>query len=171
MFQRFECIGYLGQDAELHETKGGDLLRFSVACAEKWKDRQGEWQEKTHWARCVLWGDAAERLADRMLKGALVHVEDGRLEEQEYEDRDGNKRKSTQVKVRKVRVLKDAEGGGKARDDDEDEPEPERAPRRRETGAHRSRSNGRDTRRSERRPARGQREPHAAHVDDDDIPF
>ena len=53
-------IGRLGQDAELKGVKGTPLAKFSVATTERYKDKSGEYQEKTEWHRCNLWGKTGD---------------------------------------------------------------------------------------------------------------
>jgi single-strand DNA-binding protein len=110
---RVMLIGHLGQDPELRNTQSGTAVcNFSIATTEKWKDKQGEKQEKTEWHRCVAWGKPAEVLAKYLTKGSQVYIE-GSLETKQWEDKDGNKRYTTEIKVREFTFL----GGGKSNGD------------------------------------------------------
>lgn len=109
---RVMLIGNLGKDAELRTTQGGQTVaNFNLACNEVWNDRNGERQERTEWVRCVLWGKKAESLEKYLLKGKQIHVE-GKLQTREWEDRDGNKRWTTEVNVFNVVLLGSGGGGG-----------------------------------------------------------
>jgi single-strand DNA-binding protein len=82
-------------------TNGGQaVLTFTVATSRQYK-RGNDWKEETQWHRCVLWGDRAEAVLDRVVKGAYVLVE-GNIEYREYTDRDGLKRNTTEIKVRSL---------------------------------------------------------------------
>ena len=71
-----ELIGFLGQDPELKRSaKGRAFTRLSIATAARWKDRSGEYQERTEWHTAFLWGKRAEAAARLLKKGAHVLVE------------------------------------------------------------------------------------------------
>jgi single-strand DNA-binding protein len=97
-------IGNLGRDAETRFTPAGIArTTFSVATSRRWKDQQtGEWKEETDWHNVVLW--RRENLANYLTKGQQVYVE-GRLQTRSYDDRDGNKRYTTEVVADDVILL------------------------------------------------------------------
>ena len=104
-------VGNLGRDAELRYTPGGTAVsKFSVATTETWNDKSGQRQERTEWHNIDLWGKQAETLTEYLVKGKQVYVE-GRLQTDEYTDKDGVKRKSTRVRSDRVVLL----GGGGGR--------------------------------------------------------
>ena len=104
-------VGNLGRDAELRYTPGGAAVsKFSVATTEVWNDKSGQRQERTEWHNIDLWGKQAESLSEYLVKGKQVYVE-GRLQTDEYTDKDGNKRKTTRVRCDRVVLL----GGGGSR--------------------------------------------------------
>jgi single-strand DNA-binding protein len=106
-------VGNLGRDAEVRYTPGGAAVaRFSIATTEVWNDKSGQRQERTEWHNIDLWGKQAESLSEYLVKGKQVYVE-GRLQTDEYTDKDGIKRKSTKVRCEKVVLL--GSGGGGAR--------------------------------------------------------
>jgi single-strand DNA-binding protein len=123
-------IGRLGRDPELRTTKSGTpVASMSVATSEKYKDKKGEAIEKTEWHRLVAWDRLAE-LCDKYLgKGDLAYFE-GRLQTREWEDKEGNKRFTTEIIVYKVEFLtpksesgrSDSSGGDEDRDVPEDIP-------------------------------------------------
>jgi single-strand DNA-binding protein len=81
---RVTLLGNLGKDAELKYTgKGTAVTSFSVATNKKWKDDQGDWQEKTAWHNVVCWQKVAEAAAN-LKKGDSVFVE-GELQTRNYE--------------------------------------------------------------------------------------
>jgi single-strand DNA-binding protein len=105
-------VGNLGRDAELRYTPGGAAVaKFSVATTEVWNDKAGQRQERTEWHNIDLWGKQAESLSEYLVKGKQVYVE-GRLQTDEYTDKEGNKRKSTKVRCDKVVLLGSAGGRG-----------------------------------------------------------
>jgi single-strand DNA-binding protein len=103
-------VGNLGRDAELRYTPGGAAVsKFSIATTEIWNDKSGQRQERTEWHNIDLWGKQAESLSGYLVKGKQVYVE-GRLQTDEYTDKDGNKRKTTRVRCDRVVLLS---GGGR----------------------------------------------------------
>jgi len=107
-------VGNLGRDAELRYTPGGAAVaKFSIATTEVWNDKSGQRQERTEWHNIDLWGKQAESLSEYLVKGKQVYVE-GRLQTDEYNDKDGNKRKSTKVRCDKVVLLGSGGGGGRS---------------------------------------------------------
>jgi single-strand DNA-binding protein len=105
-------VGNLGRDAELRFTPGGaPVAKFSIATTEVWNDKAGQRQERTEWHNVDLWGKPAESLKEYLVKGKQVYVE-GRIQTDEYTDKDGVKRKSTKVRCDKVVLLGSAGGRG-----------------------------------------------------------
>ncbi|MGH9145051.1 MAG: single-stranded DNA-binding protein [Vicinamibacterales bacterium] len=104
-------VGNLGRDAELRYTPGGAAVAtLNMATTEVWNDKGGQRQEKTEWHRVVFWGKVAESLTEYLTKGKQVYVE-GRLETRQWNDKDGNKRYTTEIKGDKIVLL----GGGAGR--------------------------------------------------------
>ena len=105
-------VGNLGRDAELRFTPGGaPVAKFSIATTEVWNDKAGQRQERTEWHNVDLWGKPAESLKEYLVKGKQVYVE-GRIQTDEYTDKDGIKRKSTKVRCDKVVLLGSGSGRG-----------------------------------------------------------
>jgi single-strand DNA-binding protein len=101
-------VGNLGRDAELRYTPGGAAVAtINMATTEVWNDKGGQRQEKTEWHRVVLWGKSAESLAEYLTKGKQIYVE-GRLQTRQWDDKDGNKRYTTEIRGDKIVLL----GGG-----------------------------------------------------------
>lgn len=110
-------VGNLGRDAELRYTPGGAAVaNFSIATTETWTDKNsGERREQTEWHRVVLWGKQAETLNEYLKKGRQIYVE-GRLQTRQWDDRDGNKRYTTEVRSDRLVLLggrRDDAGGGR----------------------------------------------------------
>lgn len=84
---RVTLIGRMGGDAEVRFTGNGRAVAsFSVATTEKWKNQQGEAQERTDWHRVTAWGKTAEWIGENAGKGSLVYVE-GRLQYEKWADK------------------------------------------------------------------------------------
>jgi single-strand DNA-binding protein len=108
-------VGNLGRDAELRYTPGGSAVAtLNLATTEVWNDKAGQKQEKTEWHRIVLWGKTAESLNEYLTKGKQIYVE-GRLQTREWDDKDGVKRKTTEVRGDRIVLLGGGGGGGGAR--------------------------------------------------------
>ena len=106
-------VGNLGRDAELRYTPGGAAVAtLNMATTEVWNDKGGQRQEKTEWHRVVLWGKTAESLNEYLTKGKQVYVE-GRLQTRQWDDKDGNKRYTTEIRGDRVVLL--GGGGGSGR--------------------------------------------------------
>ena len=90
-------IGNLGRDPEMRYTPSGQAVtQFTVATNRRWRDQQDEWQEETEWFRVVVWGQQAERVAERLRKGNKVYIE-GRIQTRQWEDQSGQKRYTTEL--------------------------------------------------------------------------
>jgi len=98
-------IGNLGKDPELRYTPNSKAVAtFSLATTEKWKDKDGQAQEKTEWHNIVAWGKQAEFCKEYLKKGGSVYVE-GRIQHRTYDDKDGNKKYITEIVARSVQML------------------------------------------------------------------
>lgn len=104
-------IGRLGQDPEVRYTQSNTAVAtLNVATTERYKDRNGEQQENTEWHRVVAWGRLAEICQEYLKKGSLVYFE-GPIQTNEWEDKDGQKRYTTEIKALNMQML-DSRGGG-----------------------------------------------------------
>jgi single-strand DNA-binding protein len=105
-------IGNLGRDPELKYTPGQNAVcNFTLATNEQWTDKSGAKQERTEWHRIVAWGKQAEICGQYLKKGRQVYVE-GSLTTREWNDKDGNKRTTTEVKAQRVQMLGGRPGEG-----------------------------------------------------------
>jgi single-strand DNA-binding protein len=105
-------VGNLGRDAELRYTPGGAAVAtINMATTEVWNDKAGQKQEKTEWHRVILWGKSAESLNEYLTKGKQIYVE-GRLQTRQWDDKDGNKRYTTEIRGDRIVLLGGGSGGG-----------------------------------------------------------
>lgn len=106
-------IGRLGRDPEMKYTSGGTpFCRFSIATDDNWTDKgSGEKQERTEWHSIVVWDRLAEICNQYLTKGRLVYIE-GSLQTREWDDKEGVKRKTTEVRARDMVMLGGGGGGG-----------------------------------------------------------
>ena len=107
-------IGNLGRDPEIRYTKSGQAVAsFSLATTEKWKNKDGEREEKTEWHRIVAWGRLGEICGEYLTKGKQAYIE-GRLQTRDWEDKDGNKRTTTEIVASNMVMLSQAGGSSSA---------------------------------------------------------
>lgn len=105
MINKAILVGRLGRDPEQRFTGNGTAVcNFSIATSEKFKDRNGEKQERTEWHRCIAWGKLAEICQQYLKKGGLVFIE-GSLGTREWQDKEGIKRYTTEITAREMRML------------------------------------------------------------------
>jgi len=120
-------VGNLGKDAELRYTPGGAAVAtVRLATTERYKDKDGQWQEQTEWHTVVVWGKTAESLAEYLRKGKQIYVE-GRLQTRSWDDKDGKKRYATEVRSDRI-VLLGGRDPGVGRDEPAGPVEPAREP-------------------------------------------
>jgi len=106
-------VGNLGKDPELRYTpSGAAVATFSLATSERYKDRDGQQQEKTEWHNIVAWRQLAEICGKYLHKGKQVYIE-GRIQTRSYDDKDGNKRYITEIVADQMQMLggRGEEGG------------------------------------------------------------
>ena len=97
MVNRVILVGHLGGDPEMRYTSSGTpVTNFSLATNERWNNQNGERQERTEWHKIVTWSKLAEISNQYLTKGQLVFIE-GRIQTREWDDRDGNKRRTTEI--------------------------------------------------------------------------
>lgn len=98
-------IGRLGNNPEIRYTNGGTAVaNFNMATSENWNDKNGQKQERTEWHRIVVWGKLAELSEKYLSKGRQCYVE-GRLQTRSWDDKDGNKRYTTEVVASSIQFL------------------------------------------------------------------
>jgi single-strand DNA-binding protein len=132
-------IGNLGKDPEVKYTpQGTAVAKFSLATNERFKDKAGEWQDRTEWHNITCWARLAEIAGEYLKKGRTVYIE-GSLRTDSWDDKQsGQKRYMTYVNASDLVLLggrAEGEGGGFQKrgagnnnDFDQRAPEPEHAP-------------------------------------------
>jgi len=98
-------IGNLGADPEIRYTPNGTpVANLRMATSESWKGKTGQKEERTEWHRVVLWSKLAELAGQYLSKGRQVYIE-GRLQTRSWDDKEGNKRYSTEVVATNMQFL------------------------------------------------------------------
>jgi single-strand DNA-binding protein len=106
-------VGNAGRDAEVRFTPSGSAVAsFSLATNEAWTSKTGEKQERTEWHRIVIWGKQAQLAGEWVKKGRQLYVE-GSLQTRQWEDRNGQKRSTTEVKAMRFVLLGRGDGSGR----------------------------------------------------------
>ena len=111
-------IGRLGQDPEKRVTpSGASVVNVSLATSDRFKDKTGNQQERTEWHRLVFWNRTAEIVEQYCRKGSQLYIE-GTLQTRDWQDKDGNKKYTTEIMVRNMQMLdskgsqQQSDGGG-----------------------------------------------------------
>jgi single-strand DNA-binding protein len=145
-------VGRLGRDPETRYTGGGQAVaNFSVATDYSYKDKNGERQKRTEWHKIVAWRQLAEICQKYLKKGSLVYIE-GRIETREWQDKEGQKRYSTEIIANEMRMLGGKGDGGGA-------------------GAGRSASDDTESHATPAEDFGGGHAPSGPEISDEDIPF
>ena len=100
-------LGNVGKDPEIRSSASGNMVAtFGLATSERFKDQQGNWQERTEWHNLVAFGRTAEIIRDYVKKGSKLFVE-GRLQTRNYEDKEhaGRKIYRTEIIVNDISLL------------------------------------------------------------------
>ncbi len=104
MINKVILVGRLGRDPEMRYTPSGTaVVNFSLATDERWSSN-GETQSRTEWHNIVVWSKLAEICNQYLTKGRLVFIE-GRLQTRDWEDKDGNKRRTTEIVASDMKML------------------------------------------------------------------
>ena len=105
-------VGNLGRDPETRQTQSGtSVTNFTMATTERWTNRDGVREDRTEWHRVVVFGKLAEICSQYLSKGKQVYIE-GKLQTRSWDDRDGNKRYTTEVVAQNMVMLGGRPGGG-----------------------------------------------------------
>ena len=112
MVNKVILIGRLGADPEVRYTQEGMMVtNLRVATNEYRKDKSGERVDRTEWHRVVAFGKLAEVCGNYLSKGRLVYIE-GSLRTRQWEDKEGNKRSTTEIMANNMQML-ESKGGGR----------------------------------------------------------
>lgn len=94
---RVMLLGRVGKDPEVRYTASGKAVAtFTLATSQRWRDQDGNDQERTEWHRIVAWGRLGEICGEYLGKGKQVYIE-GRIQSRDWEDQDGNKRTTFEI--------------------------------------------------------------------------
>jgi single-strand DNA-binding protein len=109
-------LGNLGKDPEVKFLPSGQAVaNFTIATSDRYKDKAGEWQDRTEWHNVVAYARTAEIVRDYVKKGNKVYVE-GRLTTRSWDDKDsGKKIYRTEIVVNDLVLISgrgEGEGGG-----------------------------------------------------------
>jgi len=110
-------VGRLGADPEIRYTPGGQPVATLRLATNEWSGTGEQKEERTEWHRIVVWGKLAERCGEYLKKGRQVYIE-GRLRTRAWEDREHNKRYTTEIVAGTVQFL--GSSGPDGREDSED---------------------------------------------------
>lgn len=100
---KMQVIGNLGKDCVVNTVNGKNVINFTVAHTEKYKDSQGNLQEKTTWVDCAYWTDRTA-VAQYLTKGKQIYAE-GQPEVRSFTRQDGTSGASLSLRVREVQLL------------------------------------------------------------------
>ena len=100
---KLQIIGNLGKDCVVNTVNGKNVINFTVAHTEKYRDSQGNNQEKTTWVDCAYWADKTG-VAQYLTKGKQVYVE-GQPEARSFQRNDGTPGASLSLRVREIQLL------------------------------------------------------------------
>lgn len=105
-------VGNLGRDPEMRSMSDGNAVaNFPVATSDEWKDKNtGEKRERTEWHRIVAFRKLAEICGEYLTKGRQVYIE-GRIQTREWEDKEGNRRWTTEIVADRMQMLGSKAGG------------------------------------------------------------
>ncbi|MBS1849692.1 MAG: single-stranded DNA-binding protein [Acidobacteria bacterium] len=109
---RVQLIGNLGKDPEVKYTPSGTpVAKLTIATNERFKDKGGEWQDRTEWHNVVLWQRLAEIAGEYLKKGGKVYIE-GRLQTRSWDDPKTNTKKYMTEVVGSDLILLSGRGDG-----------------------------------------------------------
>ena len=104
MINKAILIGNLGADPEVRYTQSGTAVaNFNMATTETWT-KDGNKEEKTEWHRIVAFGRLGEICGEYLSKGSKIYIE-GRIQTRQWDDKDGNKRYTTEIVAREMKIL------------------------------------------------------------------
>ena len=112
MLNKVILIGNVGADPEVKSVGESKVANLTLATSETYKDKQGEKKTVTEWHRLVIWRGLAEIVEKYVKKGTSLYVE-GKLQTRSWEDKDGNKKFTTEIVVDTLKML----GGGQKKDE------------------------------------------------------
>lgn len=106
-------IGNLGRDPETKEVGDQNVTHFNIATTERWKNKDGDSQERTEWHRIVVWGKLGDACAKYLSKGSKVYIE-GKIQSRKYTNKDEEEKTVYEIIAQNVQFL-----DSKAKSDDD----------------------------------------------------
>lgn len=101
-------IGRLGKDPDVISFEnGGKKMTVSLATSERYRDREGNWQDQTEWHNIVAWGNLASDIAEKRrnyIKGDLLFIE-GKIKSRQYTDSQGVNKTITEIIAEKMNLI------------------------------------------------------------------
>jgi single-strand DNA-binding protein len=107
---KLQIIGNLGKDCIVKEVNGKNVINFSVAHSEKFRDAQGSEKERTTWVECAYWIEKTN-VAQYLTKGRTVYAE-GYPQADAYANKDGQPAATLRMRVTNIQLLSSNNGGG-----------------------------------------------------------
>jgi len=104
MVNKVQLLGNIGKDPDVRETKSGKVVNLVLATSERYTDKSGQKQENTEWHNLVVFGKLADVVTKYVKKGDKLYVE-GSITTRKWEDKEGNTRYNTDIKVRDLTML------------------------------------------------------------------
>ncbi|MFW8601674.1 single-stranded DNA-binding protein [Desulfobacterota bacterium M19] len=121
MVNKVILIGNLGADPEVRYTQSGAAVaNFNIATTEVWV-KDGTKEERTEWHRIVAFGRLGEICGEYLSKGSKVYIE-GKIQTRQWDDKDGNKRYTTEIIAREMKMLSPKNQGGQGGNYSQEEP-------------------------------------------------
>ena len=149
---KVSLIGNRGKDPEVKYTpQGTPVAKLTLATNERFKDKEGNWQDRTEWHNMVAFTRLAEIVRDYVKKGSKLYVE-GKIQTRSWDDKEtGAKKYRTEIIVNDISLLSGREDGGSS------------------SGGYSRQSSSSN---ADQRPPAGHDEySQSAEISDDDIPF
>lgn len=113
MLNQCNFIGNLGNDPDVrYASNGNAIANISIGCSEKWRDKEGNKQERTEWVRVSAFGKLAEIMGEYLRKGSQVFIS-GRMQTRKWQDKEGNDRYTTEIVANEMKML-GSKGGSSA---------------------------------------------------------
>ena len=107
---KLQIVGNLGKDCIMKEVNGKNVINFSVAHTERYKDSQGTQKERTTWVECAYWTDKTA-VAQYLVKGKMVYAE-GSPEADAYMNKDNQAAATLRMRVQSLQLLSSGDGQG-----------------------------------------------------------
>ena len=109
---KLQVIGNLGKDCLVKEVNGKNVINFTVAHTERYKDAQGTQKERTTWVECAYWTDRTA-ISPYLTKGQMVYVEGG-PEADAYMNKDNQAAATLRLRVSNIQLLGNKNSGNNA---------------------------------------------------------